>query len=230
MIYLNIKRRLIWSMTILILVISLTFGVAYAYFEVNKQHGIVIETGEFDVEIFIFFDDLLIDSESPYYDAEKQIVIVNAFDPLAENYIEDLQIYLVINPVVASRLRLKFQDQWEMRRVYIDQPLEDPIPDIVENLYHPKKDSPYYPFSLLMMHPEFSYIYGGDQYLYFDQVIRKDAATTLHIIDGGDPWPVRSNEVFNETVYVYIDLTIELVQANRFSQVWGLPLDFYTNP
>ena len=101
--------------------------------------GIVIETGEFDVEIFIYFGDLLLDSESPYYDAEKQIVIVNAFDPLADNYIEDLQIYLVITPVVASRLRLKFQDQWEMRRVYIDQPIEDPIPDIVEKLISSKK-------------------------------------------------------------------------------------------
>jgi len=230
MISLNLRRKMIFSMILLILVMSLTFGVTYAYFETNKEHGIVIETGEFHVEIFIYFGDLLLDSESPYYDAEKQIVIVNAFDPLADNYIEDLQIYLVITPVVASRLRLKFQDQWEMRRVYIDQPIEDPIPDIVENLYHPKKDSTYYPFSLLKMHPEFTYIYGGDKYLYFDQVIRKDTSTTLHIIDSGDPYPVKSNEVFNETVYVYIDLSIELVQANRFSQVWGIPQDFYINP
>ncbi len=230
MMNITFKRRLIFSSLILILVMSLTFGITYAYFEMNKEHGIIIETGEFDVEIFIYFGSLLIDQDSPYYDSEKQILIVNAFDSLAENYIEDLQIYLVISPVVASRLRLKFQDQWEMRRVYIDQPLENPIPDIVENLYHPKKDSTYYPYSLLKVNPEFTYIFGGDRYLYFDQIIRKDFSTTLHIIDGGDPYPIRVNEVFNETVYVYIDLSIELVQANRFSQIWGLPIDFYTNP
>lgn len=221
------NRRMILSLALLLLIIASTFGITYAYFRTRKEHGIIIETGEFNVELMIYFDDLLIDQNSPYYDPVKKQVIINAFDVTAKNYIGDLRITMVIHPQVASRFRIKLMDQWEMRRVFINQSETDPIPDIVENLYFEPKSNLYYPHSLLRMNPDFTYIYAPDGYLYFDKILRKNQIETIDIIQGGDPYPVRFNEVFQETVYVYIDIFIDIVQANRFSEVWGIPRDFY---
>ncbi|MCR3905616.1 MAG: hypothetical protein NUK62_01115 [Tenericutes bacterium] len=223
----RLKTRLMTLSLVLILVLSSSLLVVYAYFVKKQDHGIIVATGEFTVEIFASFNDVVVNTESPYYDAQKNIIIVNAYDQLSENYIGNLKIDIGITPEVAARVRIKLQDEWELTRIYLDQNPEYPIDPVIENVYHTPKGSGYYPFSLLKINPTFNGIYDLQGYTYINQIIPKNQTTMIHFIDSGDRYPARTNEVFYEMCYVYIDLIVDVVQANRFVEKWGIEPDFF---
>ena len=75
--------------------------------------------------------------------------------------------------------------------------------------------------------PNFNPIYDLDGYTYIRDIIPKNEVTTIHFITGGDAYPARSNEVFDETIYVYLDIRVDVVQANRFVEKWGISSDYF---
>ncbi|MGE4321081.1 MAG: hypothetical protein AB7E61_06515, partial [Acholeplasmataceae bacterium] len=101
------KSLLIKSIIIFISMFVVLMVTTYAYFQVAEDHGIIISTGDFEVEMLVYFNGQIVTYNSPYYDQDKGVVIVNAYDDQATNYIENLDIYFKIKPIVASRFRFK---------------------------------------------------------------------------------------------------------------------------
>lgn len=225
----HIKLRTYASLVTFILVFSSLILTVYAYFVRTTTRGIIIETEAYQIEIIASFDGNIVSYTSPFYDPIKKVLIVNAYDPNSDNYIGDLEITIYITPYNTSRLRIKLFDEWELTRTYIDQDPNYPIEPVKEALNHPPMDATYFPFSSLKIHPSFQATYHSDGYAYIHQIVQKNQLITIPFIEGGDRITVRNNDVFYEEVYVYIDLRIDIVQANRFSEVWGIDPNFF-NP
>lgn len=209
--------------------LSVMVAATYAYFQTEEDHGIIISTGEFEVEMFVYFDDQLVTLNSPYYDIEKGVVTVNAFDESSDNYVGNIQIYVSIKPTVAARYRFKIQQEWELGTYYINQNEENPIPPVIQTLYHEQTEYPYYPFSDLKFSDEFSDIHYDQQgYIYYDHVVEQnDHSQIFHIIDGGNAYAVRSNSVLYEECYLYFDMVFDIIQANRINELWGIDESFF---
>ncbi|GEM_PF-550344 len=223
-----LKSRMYLSLVIFVLVFATTFVIVYAYFQVQEQRGIVIETGDFEVEMFISFGSTAITINSPYYDRETGNVLINASDPLSDNYVGNLNISFLVESIVASRFRIKLQEEWTLTRHYLDQNPLYPIPDVVEVVYHSNQGSGYYPFSLLKLAPSYAALYDLQGYAYSPTIIPKGNPTIIYFIQGGDPHPVRVNEVFVETCSLHLDLIVDVVQANRFAEVWQIDPNFFS--
>ncbi len=207
------------SIMLLTMVVVIT---SYAYFQINETHGITVSSGAYDIELVVKFSGTVVTVDSPYYDQEHGKIIANAFDELADNYIGNMTIDLVITPDVAARLRFKIQQEWELQRYYLDQDPENPIDPIFESIYHSQKPSEYYPYSLMMWAGGINTQYEQDGMVYYMDVIPSSEETTISLIDGGSPYTVRTNSALYEECYVYFDLFLDVVQANRFSEVWGI--------
>ncbi|MBU1093888.1 MAG: hypothetical protein KKH01_05450 [Firmicutes bacterium] len=221
----HLSRRLLFVMILFMTVIS-TSLYAYAYFENSNDYGFVIKTGEFEVTAYISFNDVAIDINSLYYDAVSDVIIINAYDEESENYIGNLKVDILIDPNIAARVRIKLLDEWELTRTYASSE-ENPIDPLVEIIYHSAKSSDYHPFSLLKVGIDYQPIYDSNAYGYLTEIIDSGQATLIHLIDGGDQYQTRENEVYYETCYVHLRIITEVVQANRFAEIWQLNTDFF---
>ncbi len=223
----HLRQKFSLSLIVFILIFIASLISVYAYFIRSNERGIVIVTSDYEIEIIAAFDGDIVSFTSPFYDIEKQVIIVNAYDPNSENYIGKLTIDIYITPYNTSRGRLKLMDEWELTRTYLEQDPQYPIAPVKEALYHVNMGSGYYPFSLLKTDPTWNPIYDLNGYAYFDMLLEKNKTTVIRLIDGGDRYITRTNDVFTESAFVYIDLRIEVVQANRFSEVWGIDPNFF---
>lgn len=221
-----IHKRLI-ILIIAVLAALSTSLYAYAYFENSQDYGFVIETGEFEVTAYISFDDTEIDINSPYYDAVNDALIINAYDENSENYIGKLKVDFVINPNIAARVRIKLLDEWELTRTYAIQNEEEPVDPLVQIIYHTAKSEVYHPFSLFKVGSGYNPIYDNEGYGYIEGILNKNEEKIIHFIDGGDGYSTRENEIYSETCFVHLRFTINVVQANRFAELWSLDTDFF---
>jgi len=202
----------------------------YAYFQMSEEHGITITTGEFEVEMLIYFGQQVVTYNSNYYDKDKGIVTVNAYDATATNYIGNMNIYISITPQVAARYRFKIQQEWELQRYYLNQVEGNEIPPVFESVYFDRTSAPYYPFSYLRFADEYDYLLDDIGRVYYNGIVSKsDEAVIYHVIEGGAAYPVRSNDVIEEECYLYIDISFDIVQANRFAEVWGIDNNFFNS-
>lgn len=221
-----IDKLLFVLMSLMLLVMGFVL-VSYAYFQLSETHGITVSTGTFEVDFVVKFDGVTVTTDSPFYDNQRKKIIANAYDVNADNYIGSMTIDLVVTPEVAARMRFKIQQEWELRRYYLDQDPENPIAPIFESIYHGKKAVEYYPYSLMMWASGFNANYEQNGMIYYMDIIPKNNQTVIPIIDGGSPYTVRTNSVLYEECYVYFDLYVDLVQANRFAEVWGIDPNYY---
>ncbi|HBG33315.1 MAG: hypothetical protein A2084_03510 [Tenericutes bacterium GWC2_39_45] len=203
-----------------------TCTLTYAYYVNQESRGIVLVSGSFEVSVLAYFDEDEITVESPYYEVENQVIVVNAFDETSQNYIGKLKISIEIIPRITARMRIQLQDEWLLTRTFLDENGLPTVP-VVESVYHTPKGEGYYPFSLLKTDSSFLPIYASDSYAYIDEVLNKNTLYRYDVIIGGDPYPVRSNYYYTETCMVRLGLIIDVIQANRFQELWGLEETFY---
>lgn len=221
-------RRLLTSLVTFILVFGATVIATYAWFMQQEERSIVLQTGDFVVELLVSFDGTTIGPLSPYYDAERGVVIVNAYDDQSPNYIGNMQIDIAITPAIAARARIKVRDEWEVTRFYIDETGVNPIPPIVSTIIHEDPPGfPYLPYTILMFDPLFQGKTDENSFIYHQDILPTDQRTIIPLIDGGVPYPARSNLVFYEECYVYIDFYVDIVQANRVFEMWQIDSNFY---
>jgi len=223
---LSLKRVLI--ILILSITVISTSIFAYAYFENKRDFGFTILTGEFEVTAYISFDGIAVDLNSPYYDVMTQTILVNAFDQDSENYIGKLKVDVEIDPNINARARVKVFDEWILTRTYSEQTQGNAIDPIVQTIYHTAKSSSYHPFSLLKTGLDYNLFYDENGYGYVPNIVRKGETSTIHLIDGGDAYAIRQNEIYSETCFVNLKFVIEVVQANRFAEIWSLDPNFFS--
>lgn len=220
------KSRWSIALSVYIIMFLSTCALTYAYYVNQKTRGIIFDSGSFDITVLASFDDIEITANSPYYDVQNQVILVNADDPTSINYIGKLNISIELIPEVAARMRIQIQDEWQLTRTFyaLDG---TPTTPVTESIYHTQKGEGYYPFSLLKTSVAFQPIYESDAYAYIDEVLKKNTLYRYDVIIGGDPYPVRNNNYYTETCTVRLGLIIDVIQANRFQELWGLDETFY---
>ena len=219
------NKRFIVFFLMLIIMVSTTI-LTYAYYTNQQTKGILLYSGSFEIQVLASFDGVEITSSSPYYDSLNQVILINADDPTSINYIGKLNISIEIIPEIAARMRIQVQDEWELTRTVLDEEGMPTVP-VSEAVYHTQKSAGYYPFSLLKTSSTFLPIFSSDGYAYFNEVMKKNTLYHYDVIIGGDSYPVRTNDLYVETCKVRLGLIVDVIQANRYVELWGLEETFY---
>jgi len=223
------KKPNLLIVSILFITLFLSTSIAtYAYFVNLQSRGILIESGSFDVIVHAYFDEEEITESNPYYDIESQTILVNAYDETSINYIQKFKLSIEIIPVITARMRIQIQDEWQLTRTFLALDGTPMVP-VTESVYHTAKQEGYYPFSLLKTPVTFQPIYQSDGYAYINELLIKNQTYRFDVIVGGDPYPVRANHLYIETCVVKLGMMIEVIQANRFEELWGLDETFFNS-
>lgn len=217
-----IKNRYVVIGLLYVLLLLLSVVLTFAYYVTEKEYGITLSTGDIEITAYIKFDDLAIDEQSIYYDSLKDVLIVNTYDLDSLNYIGKLDVRITVRASLASRLRVKLMDEWELTRTYKEDNRET-----VETIYHTNKESSYYPFSLLKLGADFTPVFESDGYAYEQSILAQGEEKEIHLVDGGDHYSVRNNVFFEESCILKLSFVIDVIQANRYVELWGLSRDFY---
>lgn len=217
-------RKLFIALFTILTVIFISFSLTYSWFIKTNESTFIIDTGEFSSSLAVAFNGSIISSGSPYYDTQKKVVIVDAGNSLSTNHIGKLTVSLTITPEVTARFRIKIQDEWRLKRTYIALGTT-----IEEAMSHEKGElipgNALYPFTIANIA---NYTYDSESgYLYYNLLLEKGQIYNISFITTGLTHPVVSNSVFNEECIVYLDFIVDIVQANRFSEVWGISPDYF---
>jgi hypothetical protein len=217
------KIIIIYSVIIFFLLSLLTW--TYAYFTQTQVKTIILEKGTFDILLQVSFDDLYIDSQSIYYDHENQTIIVNAHDPNSPNFIGKLNFIILIETKILAYARIELKDEWELKRTFNPDGLY-PMDPVYESIYIGQKSSLYYPYTLLKLAQHYQPKFGLDRYSYHP-VVLEPGLTQIHLISGGDAYPVRENDIYEETCTLKLGIKVEVIQANRLYALWGLNTNYF---
>lgn len=220
----KIKQRTFIALFSFLLLIIALVPMLFSWLIKEKDVSITITIDKYTIEIVVFFNELKVTSDSPYYDSVKKQLIIDASDPDAPNYVGNLNISLKTTPHIASRLRVKLMDEWRIRRHYIES---IGINDIFQNVYI-RADENGQLINPFMVASDLDYQIDQDGYMYYMPIINKGEELDVEWIVGGIPYPVHITETFEEECTLYLDILVEIVQANRFSEVWGISEDFYS--
>jgi hypothetical protein len=211
-----IKRLFIIFIIYLLLLVS-TFYVTYAYYRKEITSNIQLSTGDVGITMVMSFDEITVDFLSPYYDHERHVLLVNVSDPDAVNALSKLNIDVSITPTYASRIRIKWMESYIKERYYIDK-----AETLREAMAITVSRPGFHPFSNVMFGEGYQVIHHEDGYQYIDQIVSERESIQLKLADGGLMMYARSNDQFVETIYLEISLSIEVVQANRYQEVWKI--------
>lgn len=194
----------------------------YAYYQKDKLIPIELLSGDVEVDMIVTFNDEEIDPFSSYYDMETHILKVHVSDDSSLNAISKLKIQLVVRSEYAIRLRIKLMESYIKERFYLQT--EDTLQEIVAIK---ENREGYHPYSNLIKGSTYISKLGEDGYQYYPSIIEENETVTIDLIDGGLLTYARVNEQFIENIYLDLSLMVEVVQANRYQELWGLPIDFF---
>lgn len=202
-------------MYLLALVASIYY--TFAYFNKDQQSDIELQPGDATITTEIRFDGVPIDSTSPYFDQTNNQIIINASDPFSVNALSKLSVQIQINSSYASRVRVKVMESYVKERYYIltGETLTETMA-ITEN-----RDG-FHPFSYLAYGNSYHMIRGDEGYQYYPYVLEEENDLQLNIIEGGLTVYGRENTQFIETITLRLSIIVEVVQANRYQQIWGI--------
>ena len=216
-----ISKKLIVTVIIFILSALLLTISSFAWYRSQRVLPIVLENGEFDVTLKVDFDGLEVGLNSPYYDQEKRIIIIDGGDSSAPNYIGKLNISVEVKSSIASRFRLRLQDEWQLYRYYYQS---DTVVSSV--IYHERTpegpiDNPF------IVDNSFNYKSDNNGFIYYDGILMPNVSYEFNIIDRGTRYNVRMTDNYYEECVVHLDFYFDIVQANRFSERWNISEDFF---
>ncbi len=214
-----IKQKLL-----IILLISIGLSVtivSYTFFIKNIVFATTLETQAFELELDMKLGSTSLDASSIYYLDDMDVYAINLYDLNELNYIENLSISIHVNVSIASRLRFKLYESYELTRYYhnVDETI------VKEVIYIDEQDEFTYPYSHLGKGLFTNYFKDEDDYMYVDELIFPNQIYVLNLIDGGHPYLVRDNTLFSETCMLYLAFEVEVVQANRYQEIWNLDTD-----
>ncbi|MDD3106493.1 MAG: hypothetical protein PHP65_01650 [Bacilli bacterium] len=219
----SIYKGLLALFTVFV-VAFITISLTYSWFIKTNDSTFVIDTGEFASTMAVSFNDQVIDQSSPYYDDAKKVIIVDAGNPSNTNNITKLSVDLTITPMVTARFRIKILDEWRLKRTYyaLGSIIEEAISHENGAIIPGDVD---YPFTIANIE---NYTFdAASGYFYYNLLLEKGTTYQITFITSGANRPVFSNSVFYEECIVYLDFIVDIVQANRFSEVWGIGSDYF---
>jgi hypothetical protein len=209
-------KKIKYSMLMLICFVIILTGSIYAWFELTQTHDLDIEPGTFEISIEVYFDDIeltLIDDFEEFYNTDTHILTINAFDVDEVNHINKLKVQISIQTHNSARVRIRVQEEWIVIRDYLaGYQTTRIIPGNIMN------DQIIQPFNI---HEDFFQV-AGDPHYYYDGIINQADNIDIVFINGGINRPKRITDTFTETIYVRFSIYVDVVQANRFAEVWNV--------
>jgi hypothetical protein len=217
-------KQIVFSLVTIILLLALTISLTYSWLLRNKQAIFTYQTGDYEASINVMFNNIPVDETSPFYDATKQVIVLDGENPLSTNYINRMKVVVTITAENAARFRIKIQDEWVLTRTYYESSyvITEAVTFHDEELIPGNPKFPYFVTNVT------NYIFDAETgYLYFNGILEKNQTYVIEFIVGGTPYLTQNTDAYFEDCIVHLDFLLDIVQANRFSPVWGIPLDFF---
>jgi hypothetical protein len=220
----KLLKSIFFSSFLTVFLCFVVISLAFSWFKRENSSTFHFQSGEYDVSIEAALNDVIINENSPFYDSSKQAIILDGGKQTSANYLDKLDVSLIITVAHSSRFRIKVQDEWQLKRTYYESGFS-----ITEAVYFQDAETipgnEHYPFTILNIS---NFIYDSDSgYLYYSSVLEKDQTYVIDFISGGVPQYVRSTADYYEECTVFLDFSLDVVQANRFSEVWGISINFF---
>lgn len=189
----------------------------FAYFNKEEVTQLVVTTGDVNLVADIRFDDVIVDDLSPYFDQENQMIIINASDSESINALSKLIINLIIETDYASRFRIKLKESYIKERTYFSTG-----ESLTEVLAMTENRVGHHPFSNLAYGETYQMIHGDEGFQYYPEIMNENTYLTLPVVNGGLTIYGRTNQQFVETITLKLQIIIDVVQANRYQEIWGI--------
>lgn len=231
-------------LVLVVFLIAFLVPVTYSWLSHEGSKDGSIDIGDIGVNINAFFEyeeDGRLVTKNAYsftdapncYDSIKGLFTLNGalksavletggeYNP---NFLDDFKVSITVNPEVSSYIRVKVYDEWIVERTYHSF-------DEVQrySIYH---EADYlFPFRLAdeswrtVGQTDFNtnWYYDADtKYVYYTIPLQKNTEVTLPFIYGGDSYIPKISRVYSDTCSLVMNIRVEVVQANRFSQIWGI--------
>lgn len=232
----------------IILVLSIMMPLTFSWLSKDGSIGGNITIGGMEVEMeayFEYFDEeeVLITKNAfdslaapNCYDSEKGLLYINGSLKSAvleqhegdSNYVphflDDFKVQIQLTPDITSYLRIKVFDEWEVTRFYYSFNTEQ-----IYSIYH--EGDNIFPFHLaddawrVSGEDGYSSLWYYDaetKYVYYTEPLEKGVTATLPFIYGGDAYIPKISRTYIDTCDLILNIRVEIIQANRFSQIWGI--------
>lgn len=210
------RRILIFVILYIIALLSSVY-LTFAYYTKEGTSSIVMTTGDARIVFDIRFDELIVDQSSIYYDSSNKKMIINASNPMSENAISKLKININIDSDYAARVRIKVMESYVKSRYYLAT--EETL---YESMAVTESRIGYHPFSYLTYGEGYDLVYSDDGYQYMPSILLENETYIIPVVSGGLTTYARSNSQFIETITLYLSIDVEVVQANRYQEIWGI--------
>ena len=237
----------ILMIVIIVLAISIPFTIAWLSKDASIDGTINIGGTELQIDAFFEYTDEYdvtttknafnpieatgcYDSEKGllYFNGEMKSAVLEQYAADGEEYneffLDDFKVQITVTPDVTSYLRIRVYDEWTITRFYSSFNTEQ-----VYSIYHEGENI--FPFNLVdnswRVSGETGYstlwYYDADtKYVYYTEPLEKGTEVTLPFIFGGDSYIPKISRTYSDTCDLILNIRLEVVQANRFSQIWGI--------
>ncbi len=220
------KKIMLLYISICFFVLSL-LSVSFAYYQKSQSTDITLETGEINLSISFYLDDMVIDETSIYYDQATKSYTFDITDEEVLNHISKVKVMVHVDTDIALKMRFKLLQSYVVTRTYHITEGET-IPPYTRIIQIPNHSDTYYPYSLFKKGWANTLILGDDGYLYVKDTLLK-GDYVIPLIEGGLTYYGQSHQTFEETGYVSFNLIVEVVQSNRYEAIWGINASFYNS-
>ena len=223
---------------ILVAIISLASvvliaGFTFAWFIVEANKKVEIKPGSFTIGVNIYLEyeeneqnkTLTLENiksnsslKELYFDEKRDAIILDGSDETKINYVGNLRVKLKIKNEITARYRVKIIDEWHVRREYkLDGKVNDTAVD------HEFSEYRFTPFHIFERTGENYTFSSTDGYIYSNKILNKGVnVNEIDFISGAEKYPTKNNYLFRETCYVYLKVKLEVVQLNRYTQIWNI--------
>lgn len=200
-------------------------SISFAYYQKSQSTDMLLETGDVNLSVTFYLDDLVIDETSLYYDEDTQSYTFDITDETVLNHIAKVKVVLHLDTDIALKMRIKLLQSYVVTRTYhITE--GDPIDPYTRIIQIPSHSDTFYPYSLFKKGWTDTLLLGDDGYLYVKDTFHK-GVYDIPFIEGGLTYYGQSHQTFDETGYVSFNLIVEVVQSNRYEAFWGIDSSFY---
>ena len=231
-----------------VLVLSIMLPITFSWLSEDGSIGGTITVGGIEVEIDAYFEYLdeeeVLVTKNAFdpiaapncYDSDKGLLYINGalksivleqhendtnYNP---HFLDDFKVQIELTPDITSYLRIKVFDEWQVTRFYYSFNTEQ-----IYSIYH--EGDNIFPFHLA---DEAWRVSGEDgynslwyydaetKYVYYTEPLAKGVKVSLPFIFGGDSYLPKISRTYIDTCDLTLNIKVEIVQANRFSQIWGI--------
>ena len=218
----KIKNNLFIIILVLLMLISFTTLFIYAWLTDIKEKDFSGETSSLDIEQIIWFEldgvdgytsgDVLASNYLASANEENlDLLMISTGDVNASNYIGNLRMRVDIKTNGKYYIRLRFKNEWYMKRTSY-------LTETTKYMSLNQENDEVMPYGLA----DSLYYETNSNYVYYENLLEEDSLITIIDKASTTAYEDKETATSNTTYFLYLDIEIEYVQANRMQAIWGL--------